>query len=444
MNQYSTALDNTQLAANDYISGANYKITRALWYAYYRPEDGRHGALEADDLPDVYRRVYAAIRADGRLAYLSLADDLEALDLFATLQTIPKPRLLDTPRRTDALPDDLAAELWARIPRAIDAAGAGTGDWPAEPMHTCAAKEETGTALVLRPDELSAARMFNPTWHTCPACYHKRVKRIGQQVQKTIAAAGPLSWRMLDADEYKRWAATVRQHRKRMTEGILKDYGDQWVGDLLADGLTIADATRTAKERAQEQAAQAVQFRAHPQDDGRYFVMSTHGLAGDEVPTEKRDLYDLLAQYVRTPEGRRASASHGFGGDYRRLKGDGRGAGIRLWTDARLEHVAAAVGSKVKTGSNALRVKIDQLEAFTRLTAAGIALRARKGEAPALTQLTDAVTNKGYSDQIQDYPLSVTDEAEAGALPDKAPPLLPAHSVTDDAQEVRQWPIYLV
>ena len=86
MNQYSTALDNTQLAANDYISGANYKITRALWYAYYRPEDGRHGALEADDLPDVYRRVYAAIRADGRLAYLSLADDLEALDLFATLQ----------------------------------------------------------------------------------------------------------------------------------------------------------------------------------------------------------------------------------------------------------------------------------------------------------------------------------------------------------------------
>lgn len=406
MNQYSTALDNTQLAANDYISGANYKITRALWYAYYRPEDGRHGALEADDLPDVYRRVYAAIRADGRLAYLSLADDLEALDLFATLQTIPKPRLLDTPRRTDALPDDLAAELWARIPRAIDAAGAGTGDWPAEPMHTCAAKEETGTALVLRPDELSAARMFNPTWHTCPACYHKRVKRIGQQVQKTIAAAGALSWRMLDAPEYKRWTATVRQHRKR----------------------SGAD----------------VHYRAHPQDDGRYFVMSTHGLAGDDVPTEKRDLYDLLALYVRTPEGRRASASHGFGGDYRRLKGDGRGAGIRLWTDARLEHVAAAVGGKVRTGSNTLRVKIDQLEAFTRLTAAGIALRARKGEAPALTQLTDAVTNKGYSDQIQDYPLSVTDEGEGCALPDKAPPLLPAHSVTDYAQEVIPWDIYLV
>ena len=401
----TTDLVCTQLTADDFISHTYYRLTRALWYAYYRPEDGRHGALEADDLPDVYRRVFDAIQRRGTLAYIDLADDVEALGLIIAVTGLRKPSMVPAPRRPDAPPDDLAAELWARMPRAIDAAGAGTGDWPAEPMHTCAAKEETGTALVLRPDELAAARMFNPTWHTCPACYHKRVKRIGQQVQKTIAAAGPLSWRMLERDEYKRWTATVRQHRKR--------------------------------------SAAEVHYRAHPQEDGRYFVMSTHGLAGDDVPTDKRDLYDLLAQYVRTPEGRRASASHGFGGDYRRLKGDGRGAGIRLWTDARLEAVAAAVGGKVKPGRNTLRVKIDQLDAFQRMTAAGIALRARKGEGPALTQLTDAVTNKGYSDQKQDYPLNVTPPTPAGALPEKAPPLQPPLAVTDDDQEVHQWPIYL-
>ena len=423
---------NTNLVQFQSISTAyteNYKLARALWYAYFRPEDIRRyvPALEADGIPDVYRRVYSAIAPGDHsgLTALVLSDDLEALDLFDYVVKLPHGNLIAPTRRqgmpalntspisgagmpegdaitTDDLAADLFSDLAARLDRAIANAGPGTGQWPAAPSHTCAAREETGTALVLRSNELRAARMITPTWHTCPACYHKRVVRIAQQTLFTMATHGAMAWQMLEADEYKRWAQNVRQDRKRSNSDV--------------------------------------HYRAHPQDNGTYFVMSTHGLAGDDVPTDKATLYHLLAQYVNTPEGKRASSSHGFGGDYRRLKGDGRqDKGIHLWTDARLEKVAAALGTKVKHSRNTFRLAIDQHDAFQRLADAGIVMRARKGEGDAVAQLAD-VTNKGQREHKEHCPLFVTDTPPAAALPAMAHLLPPPQYVTDTPLEVLLWP----
>lgn len=396
-----------QSTDDQYIAGDNYRLTRSLWFAYHRPDAGGHAALGADGIPDVYRRVFDAIREGGHkgLARLYIEDDRAALDLFFYVVSLPAPRLPIPAARPDAPPDDLAATFFEnaseRVARAIDESGPGTGKWPAPPSHTCEASKETGTAIILRPDELTAARMFSPTWRTCPACYHKRVKRIAQQVLATGAAAGGLTYATLEAGDFKSWAVNIRQHRKR-------------------NGTDI-------------------HYRAHPQDDGTYFVMASHGLAGAAVPMDKTELYNLLTPYVKTPEGKRASASRKFGEDYKHLRGDGRGKGIRLWTDAQLEQVAAAVGGKVKPGRNSMRVKIDQLEAFQRLSDAGIAMRACKGEGPAVQQLTN-VTNTVYGDSGKEYTLSVTHPPPAATLPPIAPPRQSA-LYDDTANEgVQQWP----
>lgn len=431
-------------SANDpYIAGDNYRLTRSLWYAYNRPDAGGHAALEADGIPDVYRRVYEAITEGGHkgLARLIIDDDNEALDLFAYVVNLPAPKLVSPARLPATPPDELAANFFddasERVARAIDESGPGSGTWPGTPSHTCAAKKATGTAIILRPDELTAARMFSPTWHTCPACYHKRVKRIAQQVLATGAASGGLTYAMLEAGDFRRWVANIRQHRKRTIESIAADAQAQI--EAMPIGTNWADIERIWAAAKQAQAKAGASYRAHPQDDGTYFVMSTHGLAGAAVPTDKTELYNLLTPYVKTPEGKRASASHGFGGDYKRLKGDGRGAGIRLWTDAQLEQVAAAVGGKVKPGRNSMRVKIDQLEAFQRLADAGIAMRACKGDGPAVQQLTD-VTNKGYGDSGKEYTLCVTHPPPAGTLPPIAPPRPPALYDDPADQEVQSWP----
>lgn len=400
------------------IAEQNYKLTRAAWYALYAPDAGRHDALTAEDVPTIYARLFDAI-LDGSRGLARLAvEDGEELALLDYIAQLPRPRLVPT-RRLD-IPDnpDLAAALFGTVgdmDDGIEIDGIGVGDWPAAPAHTCAAKEATGTALVIRSGETYGARMFNPTWRTCPACLHKRVKRIARQTLITIAAAGAMSYSLLDKADYRRWSANIRQHRHRKVEALVKQ------------GVEEKQAKRSA--------ALAIQFRALPQEGGRVFVMSTHGLVGTTVPTERRALFDLIHKYAVTPDNARASSSRGYGGDYRKLRGDGRGGGVRLWTDARLEDVATALGSEVKKGRNTIRVKIEATESYQKLVEAGITMHARKGQGSALEQLMgdvaeSHVTLKAYSDFPEEYALSVTDGRAAPAkVPDGAPTqadLLPA------------------
>lgn len=373
-------------------------------------------------MPEVYRRTHAAIQDGSRgLARLAVeaGDELALLDIVAQL---PRPRLVE--QRRHELTPDLAADFFGDLADGIEIDGIGVGDWPGAPAHTCAAKEATGTAIVIRPNETQAARMFNPTWRTCPACLHKRVKRIGRQTLITIAAAGAMSYSLLDRADYRRWTANIRQHRHRMTEALIK--------------------AGTEEKQAKKQAAHAIQYRALPQEGGRVFVMSTHGLVGATVPTERRGLYELIHRYAITPDNLRASSSRDYGGDYRKLKGDGRGAGVRLWTDSTLERVADALGAQIKQGRNSARVQVDALESFQRMTEAGIALRARKGQGGAVKTLAEAVaahdvTLKVHSDLPEEYTLSVT---EAAPAPPKAPTVAPTQADLWPARG-KTCPIYL-
>jgi hypothetical protein len=182
-----------------------------------------------------------------------------------------------------------------------------------------------------------------------------------------------------------------------------------------------------------------------PQDDGRVFVMSTHGLAGDQVPTDRRALYDLIKPFAITPDGKRASSSRGFGGDYKRLRGQGNDKlkGVWLWTDARFEDVAGALGAEVKRGRNTFRVQIDAHESYSRLAAAGIKMHARKGQGNGLQQLIDAtaedVTLKAYPPEGEEICLKRDrDDGGGDIAPPGQPPLFDS-----GGQEVRPCAIYL-
>lgn len=371
----------------------NYKLIRALWFALYTPDAGRHDALLADDIPDVYRRLFDHILA----GTLPAEDDPEGLQLLTTVTDLKTPRKLT--RTLPQLGDEFFSHAAGGDDEGIDLTGGG--EWPKAPQHTCAAKEAVGTALIIRPNETAATRMFNPTWRTCPACYHKRVKRIARQTRIEIAAAGAMNWTILDPADYRKWAGNIRQHRRR----------------------TGADA----------------HYRALPQGDGRIFVMASAGIAGAPVPTDNRALYDLLHAHANTPDNKRASSSRGYGGDYKRLRGDGRSTkGVRLWTDARLETVAAALGATVKPNRNTFRVRIDQFDAFQKMSDAGIAMRARKGQGNAVQSLMD-VTLKVQAPEEEPLYLKRDTEGDGGAIaPQVQPPL-----IVTEAQEVPICPIYL-
>ena len=74
MPQYRTIFRPTQSVDAPYVAENNYRLTRAMWFALYAPDSGRHDALLAEDVPDVYRRLFDAI-LDGSagLARVALA-----------------------------------------------------------------------------------------------------------------------------------------------------------------------------------------------------------------------------------------------------------------------------------------------------------------------------------------------------------------------------------
>ena len=265
-----------------YVANDTFKLTRALWWALYAPDSGRHEALLVDDLPDPYRTLFDAILDGSRgLARVAVSGG-DALDLLDVVAKLPRPRAIPT-RRLE-LPDnpDLAAALFGRLADDLEIGAAGVGEWPGMPSHTCGAGQAVGTVITCRPRRTQAARMFNPTWRTCPACHYQRAKRIARQTLITIAAAGPMTYATLSAADWGKWKARSRQHKHRG-------------GDM-------------------------VHYRAMPQEGGDVFVMATAGLAGRPVPVDRRELLELIRDHCLTPEGKNVSSNRGYGGSFQRMK----------------------------------------------------------------------------------------------------------------------------
>ncbi len=381
--QYRTFAPRSQ-DTDPYTTLETYRLTRAAWFALYAPDAGRHDLLLADDVPSVYRNLFDAILDGNRgLARIAAAggDELALLEVVARL---PRPRQIPT-RRLE-LPDnpDLAAALFGHVADDLELDGVGVGQWPGMPQHTCAAAEAVGTVITFRGNRTSAARMFNPTWRTCPACRHLRAQRIGRQTLLTIGAHGPMTYAIMPAADFRKWTAAQRQ---RLHRG----------GDM-------------------------THYRAMPQEGGAVFVVATGAAIGAAVPTDRAALHTLISDHCVTPDGKNCSSSRGFGGKYKRLRGDGRddddarAGAVQRWTDSGLEAVAAALGATVRAGRDRISVQVDEETARERLHLAGVALRDKK----VVTHLVQGKRGKTCTK-------SVTETRARGR---KAHPAAPTDTVT--------------
>ena len=411
----STPIVATQRGESPYSQLSTYKLTRACWFALYAPDSGRHTALLSGDLPEPYRTLFDAILDGSRgLARVAVAGG-PALELLDEVAQLPPPRAI--PRRRLELPDnpELAAALFGRLADDLEIGGAGVGEWPGMPSHTCGAGAAVGTVLTFRPRRTQAARMFNPTWRTCPACLYQRAKRIARQTLITISVAGRMSYATLSAADWGKWVARTRKQKQRAADRVRRanaramlerigrgrieesDGRRYWVVSQNTKGLTIARGSicgATGRRKSPPISieytppapklppADLVHYRAIPQDGGTVFVMATAGLAGTPVPTDRGQLLDLIrAHCAQTPQGRNVSSNRGYGGDFKRMRGDGRdsdGPAVQRYTDSALEAVAAALEVAMKPDTDRLNVQIDHTEALERLHLAGIALRDRR------------------------------------------------------------------
>ena len=385
--QYRTFAPRSQ-DTDPYTTLETYRLTRAAWFALYAPDAGRHDLLLADDVPSVYRNLFDAILDGNRgLARIAAAggDELALLDVVARL---PRPRQIPT-RRLE-LPDnpDLAAALFGHVADELELDGVGVGQWPGMPQHTCAAAEAVGTVITFRGNRTSAARMFNPTWRTCPACRHLRARRIARQTLLTIGVHGPMTYAIMPAADFRKWTAAQRQ---RLHRG----------GDM-------------------------THYRAMPQEGGAVFVVATGDALADgaSVPVDRAALHTLMSDHCVTPDGKNCSSSRGFGGKYKRLRGDGRddddarAGAVQRWTDSGLEAVAAALGASVRAGRDRFSVLVDEETARERLHLAGVALRDKK----IVTHLVQGKRGKTCTK-------SVTETRARGR---KAHPAAPTDTVTGD------------
>ena len=416
--QYRTFAPRSQ-DTDPYTTLETYRLTRAAWFALYAPDAGRHDLLLADDVPSVYRNLFDAILDGNRgLARIAAAggDELALLDVVARL---PRPRQIPT-RRLE-LPDnpDLAAALFGHVADELELDGLGAGPWPGMPQHTCAAAEAVGTVITFRGNRTSAARMFNPTWRTCPACRHLRARRIARQTLLTIGAHGPMTYAIMPAADFRKWTAAQRKQKQRaidrarranaraMLERIGRARIEEIEGQryrvlsLKFEGRAIARANTNGATGKRHSAPLIIEYappaptllagdmthyRAMPQEGGAVFVVATGDPLADgaAVPVDRAALHTLMSDHCVTPDGKNCSSSHGFGGKYKRLRGDGRdddrgrAAAVQRWTDSGLEAVAAALGASVRAGRDRFSVLVDEETARERLHLAGVALRDKK------------------------------------------------------------------
>ena len=175
-----------------------------------------------------------------------------------------------------------------------------SGAYPPSPFHTCGAHAQLQHVAA---DKTKVTRWTPKLWRdrdmgaftakACPACYHDRVYRFCRQIEEESLqfADGHLGLRIKrfeDAQHFRKFAGRVRQWRKRDDENG--------------------------------------RFIAFPQQLGDYVVI--HDVpereGGEQLPTARPELYDLVASIANTPKGVRVSSVGGWGGNYAKTRGDSK------------------------------------------------------------------------------------------------------------------------
>ncbi len=301
------------------------------------------------------------------------------------------------PTRTAVDADTLAKELWGTD--AIDFAP-GTGEFPKRTAHTCNSQDNShGSIITIRMNETLASPMITPKWRetekrpACNACYHERVVRHSKQILFELNRVGRLvHFTLQNETEYKQFVTRSRKRKERDT------------------------STEAA-------------YRASPQDEKTYVIVYEFELnpLGTAVPGDKGELYQLVKQWLHTPENKRVSSSLGWGGTYQGDKGDGRvkyaeqqgvevQPAVQLWTSSTVAGVAAALDVKLAFMQKEFKVSIDAMSAWNMLESAKIELRERKTNQmgfeafmmfladndPNFAALEEDVTHKG---QVTNYPM---------------------------------------
>ena len=238
----------------------------------------------------------------------------------------------------------------------------GTGLWPTKPKHRHGGKTSEGAVVTIRDNKTQISRMTTPRWRetenkpACPACYYERVQRNAKQILSE-AQRHPLYFGSLpDKPSYERYTARTRQRRKN---------------------------------------GKPAKYRAFPQADGSYFIITNcdidKEIGNKNVITadhDKTELFNLLFNLCQTPDGQRIASSEGWGGNWQGTKGDGRvkeakrrgekvGDCVQLWTGSSLEDVAKALGIELDA-KNSISIRVDALTAYQSLTDANIVLYERK------------------------------------------------------------------
>lgn len=409
------------------------KQIRALFWAWKFPSLNRHQTiLDAPDVDPVVAAAWQVIQ--GGAAAIWRVTDPAVEDLLSIVDALPMPSKLAMEyaagrnvatgaaenEETYTRPPEgetAAGDVGGRLARELlgeDAALAwpdvtpGAGEWPKYPQHTCGAKTEMGTFITFRPREVEAIPTYTPKWHDCPACYHARIKRYASQILWELSrlhedGRGLVVCDLDSKEALNRFAGRVRKQRER--KGIEGGYC------------------------------------AYPQEDGRFFVVAHSDIAnleGEAMPYNKPDIYRLVYRWAKTPEGRRVSPSEGWGGPFQGSKGDGRKVFARkqgedpepnkqLWTKSGIGEVAAALGRELRPRAKSLRVQIDPLEAYQKLTTAGIELHERKTNRTGLNAILDLVgvdvedsanvTHKGDDLDLREEISLMRDIAPQTALP---------------------------
>lgn len=227
--------------------------------------------------------------------------------------------------------------------------------------HTCNNGKREGVAITVYADQVSASQIVTPAWRDtekhpqCAACYHDRTLRQAIQIRKEQERIGSLFFIILP-DKAAKIKQINRLRKQRERKGI------EFV------------------------------YRVYPLDNGE-FVFISNQIDGHRLPNNNGQVHELVKQWAHTPQGARVSSSEGWGGDFQRVKGDGRKKRrtkkgekcVQLWGTAVIDEVSKALGREKKSTRFIEKIHVSQ----TILALKGMELYQKKTNKPGIDALFD-------------------------------------------------------
>lgn len=280
------------------------KEIKALWYAWQRPDLGRHEATIERANDPIVTQAYNAIQggnptlAEAAVQGGAVADLLDRVFAYSP----PKRLLSSFEQRQQMTAGELAGDFWPEreTVMTLPAQPYFTGELPPpEQGHTCkssakAIADGDGVVIVKKTAKLWRARMIGGLYMSrCETCYHERVWRLCNQV-------------IQEAELYPSNDVPLRvvtlSSQKQLTK--VKNKARQW---RVRDEIDF-------------------RYAAFPQAGGGVVLIHNlpDKLEGDPLPHDKGELYAMMRQWADVPEGKRTQKSNGWGGKFQGNKGDGR------------------------------------------------------------------------------------------------------------------------